>query len=424
MSKAKTPEANDKTKEEPFGTDVQDRPIPRISIHAFCESPETGSVIQRAGQDRRLAKAHLTVHMGGVFGAAEYFQDSSTPNVIMVETHVTGPKILAELEKLAHVCDPGTKVIVIGASNDITLYREMIRQGVSEYIVAPLNPLQVIEAIATLYHSPATAPIGKIFAFVGARGGVGSSTVAHNTAWSIAEDLQIATTIVDLDVPFGTTGLDFNQDAGTGIAEALASPERLDDMLLDRLLIKHTPRLNLFVAPAQLDRETHYPPESIEMVLDVVRQASPCVVVDLPHVWAPWVKQVLTLADEIVIVATPDLASLRNGKNVYDIINGARPNDKPLKIVLNQVGIPRRPEIPVKDFAEAMSAEPSLVLPFDPLTFATASNNGQMVGELNPQSRVAQSFRDLAQQLTGREQRVEAKTTNKLSFDFLRRKKA
>ncbi|MFM9865089.1 MAG: AAA family ATPase [Micropepsaceae bacterium] len=420
---SKTPEP-EKTSGEPFGTELQDRPVPRISIHAFCESPDTGSVIQRAGQDRRLAKAHLTVHMGGVFGAAEYFQDSSTPNVIMVETRVTGPAILAELEKLAHVCDPGTKVIVIGQSNDITLYREMIRQGVSEYIVAPLNPLQVIEAIATLYHGPATAPIGKVFAFVGARGGVGSSTVAHNTAWSIAEDLQIATTIVDLDVPFGTAGLDFNQDAGTGIAEALASPERLDDVLLDRLLIKHTSRLNLFVAPAQLDRETLYPPESIEMVLDVVRQASPCVVVDLPHVWAPWVKQVLTSADEIIVVATPDLASLRNAKNIYDIINGARPNDKPMKIVLNQVGIPRRPEIPVKDFAEAMSAEASLVFPFDPQTFATASNNGQMVGELNAQSRVAQSFRDLAQQLTGREPKAEAKPSNKLSFDFLRRKKA
>jgi pilus assembly protein CpaE len=421
MSKSNTTDQNN---DPPFGAEVQDRPVPRISIHAFCESPETGSVIQRAGQDRRLAKAHLTVHMGGIFGAAEYFQDSSTPNVIMVETRVTGPAILKELEKLAHVCDPGTKVIVIGGSNDITLYREMIRQGVSEYIVAPLNPLQVIEAIAALYHSPATAPIGKVFAFVGSRGGAGSSTIAHNTAWAIAEDLQIATTIVDLDVSFGTAGLDFNQDTTQGIAEALASPERLDDVLLDRLLIKHTSRLNLFVAPAQLDRESMFSPEAVEMVLDVVRQASPCVVVDLPHVWAPWVKQILTSADEIVVTATPDLASLRNGKNIYDIINSARPNDKPLKVVLNQVGIPRRPEIPVKDFAEAMSAEPSIVMPFDPQTFATASNNGQMVGELSPQSRAAQSFRELAMKLTGREPKVEAKPTNKLSFDFLRRKKA
>jgi len=411
-------------RQEAFGAAVQDRPVPRISIHAFCESPDTGAVIQRAGQDRRLAKAHLTVHMGGVFGAVEYFSDSSTPNVIMVETRESGPSILKELEKLAHVCDPGTKVIVIGGTNDIVLYREMIRQGVNEYLVAPLNPLQVIEAIATLYHSPAAAPIGKVFAFVGARGGTGSSTVAHNTAWAIAEDLHISTTIADLDVPFGTAGLDFNQDAGQGISEALASPERLDDVLLDRLVIKHTNHLNLFVSPAQLDRESFFSPEAVETVLDIVRQAAPCVVVDVPHIWAPWVKQVLVAADEIIVTATPDLASLRNGKNIYDLLVQSRPNDRPLKVVLNQVGIPRKPEIPVKDFAEAMGADPALVIPFDPQLFATAGNNGQMVGELNAQSRAAQGFRQLAQKLTGREPRTEQKPSGKLSFDFLKRKKA
>ena len=420
MSKSKSP---DKT-EVPFGAPVQDRPVPRISIHAFCESPETGNAIQRAGQDRRLAKAHLTVHMGGIFGAVEYFQDSSTPNVIMVETRERGPAILADLEKLAHVCDPGTKVIVIGGSNDITLYREMIRQGISEYLVAPLNPLQIIEALAALYHGQASVPIGKVFAFFGARGGAGSSTFAHSVAWSIAEELQIATTIVDLDVAFGTTGLDFNQDAGQGVSEALASPERLDDVLLDRLLIKHSSRLNLFISPAALDRESPISAVAVETVIDAVRQVSPCVIVDVPHLWTPWVKQVLTTADEIIITATPELSSLRNGKNLYDMLNQARPNDKPLKFVLNQVGIPRRPEIPVKDFAEAMGCDPALIMPFDPQTFATANNNGQTVGELNPQSRAAQGFRELAQVLTGREPRMDAKPASKLSFDFLRRKKA
>ena len=420
MSKSKTPDKN----EVPFGAALQDRPVPRISIHAFCENPETGNAIQRAGQDRRMAKAHLTVHMGGMFGAVEYFQDSTTPNVIMVETRERGPAILNELEKLAHVCDPGTKVIVIGQSNDISLYREMIRQGISEYLVAPLNPLQIIEALAAIYGGQSGAPLGKVFAFYGSRGGAGSSTFAHSTAWAIAEDLHIATTIVDLDVSFGTTGLDFNQDAGQGIAEALASPERLDDVLLDRLLIKQSGKLNLFISPAALDRDGLISVEAVETVIDAVRQLSPCVIIDMPHLWAPWVKHVLTTSDEIIVTATPDLASLRNCKNIYDLLNQARPNDKPLKFVLNQVGIPRRPEIPVKDFAEAMGTDPAIIMPFDPQTFATANNNGQTVGELNSQSRAAQSFRELAQILTGRESRLEVKTNGKLSFDFLRRKKA
>ena len=115
---------------------------------------------------------------------------------------------------------------------------------------------------------------------------------------------------------------------------------------------------------------------------------------------------------------------MRNGKNIYDLLSQSRPNDRPLKVVLNQVGIPRKPEIPLKDFAEAMGTEPSLVIPFDPQLFATAGNNGQMVGELNAQSRAAQAFRQLAQKLTGREPRAEQKPSGKLSFDFLKRKKA
>jgi pilus assembly protein CpaE len=408
---------------EPFGASVADRPVPRISIHAFCENPDTGAVIQRAGQDRRLAKAHLTVHMGGVFGAVEYFTEAATPNVVIVETREHGPNILHELERLAQVCDGGTKVIVIGGVNDIELYREMIRQGVNEYLVAPLAPLQIIEAISGLYNDTSAAPIGKVFAFVGARGGVGSSTLAHNVAWSFAQDQQIATTILDLDIAFGTAGLNFNQDMSQGIAEALASPERLDDVLLDRLLVKHTSHLNLFVSPAQLDRESDITPEAIETVIDVVRQMVPCVVLDIPHVWGPWVKHALSSADEIVITANPDLSSLRNGKNIFDLLNTARPNDHQVKIALNQVGVPRRPEIPVKDFGEAMGASPEMVIPFDPVLFATAANNGQMVCELNSQARASQCFRDLAQRLTGRAPKVEVKQARGLSFDFLKRKK-
>jgi pilus assembly protein CpaE len=409
---------------ESFGASIQDRPVPRISIHAFCENPDTGAVIQRAGQDRRLSKAHLTVHMGGVFGAVEYFTESATPNVVIVETREHGPNILHELERLAQVCDSGTKVIVIGGVNDIILYREMIRQGVNEYLVAPLSPLQIIEAISALYNDASAPPIGKVFAFVGARGGVGSSTVAHNVAWSIAQDQQIATTVIDLDIAFGTAGLNFNQDMSQGVAEALASPERLDDVLLDRLLVKHTTNLNLFVSPAQLDREAEITPDAIETVVEVVRQAVPCVVLDIPHVWSPWVKHALAGADEIIITANPDLSSLRNGKNIFDLLNAARPNDHQVRVVLSQAGVPRRPEIPVKDFGEAMGAAPEMVIPFDPVLFATAANNGQMVGELNAAARASQCFRDLAQKLTGRAPKVETKQSRSLSFDFLKRKKA
>ncbi len=391
---------------EGFGAAPHERPVPRISIHAFCEFPDTGAALQRAGADRRLSKAHLTVQLGGIAAAVEHYHGQVTPNLLVVETRLHGQAALDELDRLAEVCDPTTKVLVVGRTNDVELYRELMRRGASEYLVAPLSPLQLIEVISGLYLDPGATPIGRVVAFVGARGGVGASTLAHNVGWCIAEELSVNTTIVDFDLPFGTTGLDFNDEAGQGVAEALSAPERLDDVLLDRLLIKRGEHLSLFTAPAALDRDYDAVPEAYEAVIDAVRQTTPCIVVDIPHIWTPWVKACLIAADEIVIVATPDLASLRNAKNIMELVRQQRPNDAPPRLVINQTGMAKRPEIPAKDFAETMGVEPAAILPFDPALFGQAANNGQMLLELQPKSPVVRSRAQAGPHLDGAQRRV------------------
>ena len=312
---------------EAFGAKPHERPVPRISIHAFVEFPDTGAALQRAGADRRLSKAHLNVQLGGISGAVEHYNGIVTPNLLVVETSLNGQAALDELDKLAHVCDPSTKVIVLGRTNDVELYRELMRRGASEYLVAPINPMHLIEVISGLYLEPGASPIGRVIAFVGARGGVGSSSLSHNVGYCIAEEMLINTTIVDFDLAFGTAGLDFNDEPGQGVADALAAPERLDDVLLDRLLMKRGDHLSLFTAPAALEREYDAGPDAYESVLEAVRQTTPCVIVDMPHVWTPWVKATLIGADEIVLVATPDLASLRNAKSMMELLKHNRPND-------------------------------------------------------------------------------------------------
>ena len=394
--------------EEAFGAAAHERPVPRISIHAFCEFPDTGAALQAAGADRRLAKANLKVQLGGIAAAVEHYDGQVTPNLLIVETRLSGQAALAELDRLAEVCDPATKVVVVGRVNDVELYRELIRRGASEYLVAPLDPLHLIEVIAGLYSDPQGRPIGRVIAFVGARGGVGSSTLAHNIGWCIAEEQHINTTIVDFDLPFGTVGLDFNDEPGQGVADALNAPERLDDVLLDRLLMKRGEYLSLFTAPATLERDYDAAIDAYESVLEAVRQMAPCVIVDLPHHWAPWVKATLIGADDIVVVGTPDLASLRNAKHLIDVLRQNRPNDTAPKLVLNQVGQAKRPEIPAKDFAETIGSEPVAVLGYDPLLFGTAANNGQMLAEMAQKSPAVAAVRSLAGLLTGRKPAVKA----------------
>ncbi len=408
--------------EESFGAAPHERPVPRISIYAFCEFPDTGAALERAAGDRRLAKAHMTIQLGGAQGAVEHFTGQTTPNLLIVETRQQGHAALDEIDRLAEVCDPETKVIIIGRVNDVELYRELIRRGVSEYLVAPVSPLRVIEVISGLYLAPDAAPIGRVVSFFAARGGAGSSTLAHNAAWSIAEWLKINTAIVDLDLAFGTVSLDFNEEPGQGVADALAAPERLDDVLLDRLLQKAGEHLSLFSAPAALERDYDADASAYEAVIDAVRQVTPCVVLDLPHLWAPWVRQTLHASDDVVIVATPDLPSLRSAKSLADLLKLNRPNDAAPKLVLNQVGIPKRPEIPLKDFAETVGLQPSLVIPFEPALFGAAANNGQTLMEVQPRSQTADGVRKLAELLTGRAPQDEARSALPF-FSFLKGKK-
>jgi pilus assembly protein CpaE len=410
--------------QDPAAPPSEIRHVPRIAIQAFCETQETANAIQNAMVDRRLARAHVAVQTGGIATAIDYYSNAPTPNLVIVETSAEGKRILAELERLAAVCDSGTKVIVIGHVNDVVLYRDLVRQGVSDYLVTPLSVLQIIDAIATIYENPQTGPVGRTVAFIGAKGGVGSSTVAHNIAWSISEILEEDVVIADLDLAFGTVGLDFNQDPPQGIADALNSPDRLDEVLLDRLLSKCTDRLNLFAAPSTLDREYDIEPNGLDQITDILRGSVPCVVLDVPHVWTGWVKRTLLAADEIVVTATPDLANLRNAKNLIDLLRNQRPNDSPPLLVLNQVGMAKRPEIGVKDFADALSLEPVLTINFDPQLFGTAANNGQMIAELQSGAKLADAFTNLAKRITGR---AEVKTQRKsrlgaLKLSFRRKK--
>jgi len=154
-------------------------PLPRISIQAFCESAEVAGVIADAIADRRLAKTHAKIQMGGIPAAIEAFRESPTPNLILLETFAPREMLFQQLDNLSTYCDSDTKVIVIGQENDIVLYRELIAHGISDYIVAPVDLLTLIGQLSLLYTSKKSQALGRSICVIGAKGGVGASTIAH-----------------------------------------------------------------------------------------------------------------------------------------------------------------------------------------------------------------------------------------------------
>lgn len=385
-------------------------PAPRVSVQAFCETVETAAAVQSAGEDRRLGKAHLKIQMGGMAAAIEAYRSAPTPNVIVLESDGRND-LLGGLDQLATVCDAGTRVVVIGRINDVMLYRELVRRGVSDYVLAPVGAIDVVRSICNLFSAPEAKAVGRIIAVVGAKGGVGASTISHNVAWAIARDLAMDAVVADLDLAFGTAGLDYNQDPPQGIADAVFSPDRVDTAFIDRLLSKCTDHLSLLAAPATLDRVYDFGTDAFDAVFDTLRSTMPCIVLDVPHQWSGWTKRALIGADDILIVAAPDLANLRNTKNLFDLLKAARPNDRPPLYCLNQVGMPKRPEIAAAEFAKAIESQPVVSIPFEPQIFGSAANNGQMIAEISANHKSIEMFLQIAQRLTGRSETKKQKSS-------------
>jgi pilus assembly protein CpaE len=371
---------------------------------------ETAAAVQSAGEDRRLGKAHLKIQMGGMAAAIEAYRSAPTPNVIVLESDARND-LLSGLDQLATVCDAGTRVVVIGRINDVMLYRELVRRGVSDYVLAPVGAIDVVRSICNLFSAPEAKAVGRIIAVVGAKGGVGASTISHNVAWAIARDLAMDAVVADLDLAFGTAGLDYNQDPPQGIADAVFSPDRVDTAFIDRLLSKCTDHLSLLAAPATLDRVYDFGTDAFDSVFDTLRATMPCIVLDIPHQWSGWTKRALIGADDILIVAAPDLANLRNTKNLFDLLKAARPNDRPPLYCLNQVGIPKRPEIAATEFAKAIESQPVVSIPFEPQIFGAAANNGQMIAEISANHKSIEMFLQIAQRLTGRSETKKQKSS-------------
>ena len=353
--------------------------------------------------DRKLSRSNVEARMGGIEAAISHYQDNTTPQLVLLESDSDGPEMLKELDRLAEVCDPDTNVLLIGLPNDISLYRELMRRGIAEYLVGRVVPQQILHAVTAIFEEPGATPIGRSIAFIGSRGGSGSSSLAHNVAWHLGQEYGEEVSVIDLDITFGTAALSFNVETKQTLEQVLADPSRLDDQLLDRFLIEYDEHVRLLASPSNLNVEESMLTESLDRLLDLLRRRSSFVILDLPHRWTPWVQQILLEADETVVVGVLDLSGLRDTKSLVDHLRQQRGATSPVHMVLNRRGASKKTELSPKDFETAVEMKPDAIIPHAPDLFGTASNNGQMLGQVNRKHKSVETLRRLAMLLGGRQ---------------------
>ena len=303
---------------------------------------------------------------------------------------------------MAQRCSSETRVMLLGAANDIHLYKQLIAMGLTDYFSGDTHAEQVLGSIERTFSDIDPNTQARVIAFIGAGGGVGSSSIAANTAWGLADIYEEKVTLVDLDLAFGTSSLEFNIDSKQTVADALDQPDRLDNALVERFLAPYNDHVSVLTAPANLAERQNIEIESIELLLGLVRKLSNFVVLDLPNVWHPWVQELLLQADETVIVAYPDLAGVRNTKNMLEFLEDGRGVDTPARLLLNKIGASKKTELRVKDFETAVERVPLFSIQYEPIVFGTAMNNGELVVTANKHGKVTQKLLRLSKEISGR----------------------
>lgn len=381
--------------------------IHRLTIDAFPASPLGAAALGGLAEDSTLAHSRVRIEDGGLNAALARYGAEHTPQIILVEAEEDGDALLSRLDRLADVCEATTRVIVLGAHNDIHLYRTLLARGISEYLPLPATQPEVIAAIATLFTDPQATPKGKVIAFWGVRGGAGASTLAQNTAYCLGQQLREPVLYLDMDVAFGTSGLAFDLEARQGIAEILAHPDRMDPVMLERCLAEVDAHLRVLASPGDPRIAARMDVDGIDRLLDMAAQLGAAVVVDLPHVWTDWTAHVLFSAAEVALVSAPDLASLRDCKSMLEILGQRRGPTRAPKLVLNRVESGRHTQLGSKAFTDTLAQAPALSIALDTAVFGEAANSGRMLPEAAPISAATRSLRELAALLAGKPMPVE-----------------
>jgi pilus assembly protein CpaE len=352
--------------------------VGRAPLRAFVADAETERVLR--GCLTQLAFADPPVARGGIAKAIETLGVERSPNILIVD--ISGIDLpISQVHALAEACEPGVTVIAIGNRNEIGLYRDLLQAGVTEYIVKPLNAQLLSKALGARAAPGAGSPIhqklGSTVAVIGARGGVGTTTLAVNLAWYLANRQSRRVALVDLDLHNGDCALALNIKPTPGLREALVNPTRVDNTLLERVMTPVGERLFVLSSEEPLRDHVQFTAEAVETLVLALREQFHYIILDVPRTPEPPYQRALDTADFRIIVGDQTLRSMRDAMRLR---SGLRESDAAHRtlFVVNRHGESGRRGVTLKEMREVLDLRPSGVIPFQPTVFTSVASNSHV----------------------------------------------
>jgi pilus assembly protein CpaE len=375
-------------------------PAGRAPLLAFVSDAATEKVLRDCLM--QLSLAHGMIVRGGIAKAIETLGAERSPNILIVD--ISGVDLpISQVDALAEVCEPGVTVITIGDRNEIGLYRDLLHAGVTDYIVKPVTPQLIARALnrrtGTGEATAIQKKLGTMTALIGARGGVGTTTIAVNLAWHLANRHSRRVALVDLDLQHGDCALALNIKATPGMREALVNPTRIDSTLLERVMTPVGHRLFVLSSEEPLRDDLEFTAEAVDTLVRALREQFHYVIVDVPRIPAAPYRRALDTADFRIIVGDQTLRAVRDIVRLRDVLgedNGKQRNG----FVVNRYGEGGRHSVTLQEMQHVLGLQPKTVIPFLPTVFAAATNGTRVAAARR--SKFTDAIAALVLELSGR----------------------
>ena len=341
---------------------------------------------------------------GGLRTAVQALSVSSSPAILVVDLSECGDP-LNDINALAEVCEPGTVVIALGQINDVRLYRDLLANGIHDYLLKPLSSALMRDALVQaqgVFAAPRLSDAGSAkphitTAVIGTRGGVGASTLATSLAWLLASEHKQDTALLDLDIHFGTGALCLDLEPGRGLTDAIANPSRIDGLFIERAMIRAGDHLSILSAEAPISMPLLTDGAAFVQLEEEFRAAFDHTVIDLPRNILINFPHVLGDVNGVVLATEMTLAGARDAIRILSWLRTHAPQAQ-VQVVANRV-IPGVTEIGKADFEASIERKIAFSIPFDAKAAAHAAKLGQTFAEANHATKAAAGLRDLAQAL-------------------------
>lgn len=304
---------------------------------------------------------------GDISTAVQYLKTHPSPGWLIVEIP-SMEEAQGQLDELAEVCDSSTKVSALGAINEYSFYRWLRSIGVCSYVLKPLTQHMIEEAWHTAIDLSEKAIQGKktcsIVAVMGARGGVGASTIALNLAGAIAESSGKQVALIDLDPQTGSIALALGLDPSRGLRDALEKPERIDSLFIERVMSRPLKNLAVLSAEDSL-HDGIIDSNAASALFEALQPNFDVIVLDCAQHLSSFTRQCLAYAQQVVLVTEMTMLSLRDTLRLKDFLHEKYTSASSL-VVANRTGIARTQEILPTDFERGLSAKINTSIPFAP----------------------------------------------------------